>query len=404
MLGIPTNLNTSCISVQQRTSAEAAQARHDIVQHTRRIAFRASWGVTPFNKADFLDAVFGANRSSCTPYTKRLPKCRIEASASRARGIVAFAVPSSVATMKPLNASQPLSMKAGSLSFLSAFAHCRMSNKPALWAAVRNECLILKANSDYILARCTCLSGQSSHLHHTCWGCCSNGLKAAERRFHSTPSKQSPTAPGAAAEAAAVSPPSASDTCTSEGPPVSDRPAMPARGWLLLCCGASLFFGGVGSTLWLLLDHPEPLSHAWDAVKKDPRVREALGGEIRRNWWWGGYIHEKDARIKMTVSGPTGLRGYVTCDLMRRPDGQWQVLLLNFVCLDSETQQTTQNPMSGVVALVPDQLPRSQQHRNFLRGCPIAALPTEAQEASKDAHSSQQGTTSSSSSSNGTGS
>ena len=43
--------------------------------------------------------------------------------------------------------------------------------------------------------------------------------------------------------------------------------SMPTSGWLLLCCGASLLLGGLGGGLWLLLDRPEPLQLAWDAVR-----------------------------------------------------------------------------------------------------------------------------------------
>ncbi|KAL8448175.1 hypothetical protein Emed_003922 [Eimeria media] len=106
---------------------------------------------------------------------------------------------------------------------------------------------------------------------------------------------------------------------------------MPPTGWVLLCCGLSLIGGGVAGGLWLLLDKPEPLKLAWDAVQKDPRVLEALGGSVTRSAWWGGYVHETDARIKMSLKATT-------------------------------------NPMEGVVALVPEQLPRAKQQENFRRG------------------------------------
>ena len=42
----------------------------------------------------------------------------------------------------------------------------------------------------------------------------------------------------------------------------------------------------------------------------------------------------------MYTAGPEGQRGHATCDLMLGPNGEWQILLLNFVPLDIPQQQS----------------------------------------------------------------
>ncbi|KAL8427931.1 hypothetical protein Efla_003445 [Eimeria flavescens] len=200
--------------------------------------------------------------------------------------------------------------------------------------------------------------------------------KWRRQAFHSSAQDAAPEAKPAAAETAAA----AGTHASQDAAAAADEPRMPTAGWAVLCCSLSLLVGGVGAGVWLLLDEPEPFKLAWDTVQKDPRVLEALGGAVSHDWWWGGYVHKAEARIKMSLRGPEGQRGHVTCDLMVGPDGKWQILLLNFVPLDRPPQGTA-NPMANVVALLPEQLPRSKQQENFIRGCPVATKCAEQPQA-----------------------
>ncbi|CDI77990.1 hypothetical protein, conserved [Eimeria acervulina] len=130
-------------------------------------------------------------------------------------------------------------------------------------------------------------------------------------------------------------------------------------------CAAACGFGLILQSLSLSL-----------GTQKDPRVLAALGGEVKKRKWWGGFVHANDARIKLSLYGPEGKRGHATCDLMKDSSGQWKVMLLSFVPLDEAPPKGNRNAMSGVMMLVPEQLPAAQQRANFMRGC-LDSCPAE---------------------------
>ena len=103
-------------------------------------------------------------------------------------------------------------------------------------------------------------NSSSSSGSYSC--CCFSGSTFSRRLFHSVAYEGPPRASATAASTAIPERAhrlAAADTAAD--------PRMPARGWLLLCCGASLLIGGLGSCLWLLIDSPEPLNIAWEAVR-----------------------------------------------------------------------------------------------------------------------------------------
>lgn len=105
--------------------------------------------------------------------------------------------------------------------------------------------------------------------------------------------------------------------------------------------------------------------------RNDDRVRKALGGEVSRDLWWGGFVHDADARVKLRMTGKLSLsyltsnlfphpgqgchsdvtwlsflnavlgcastgpkgRGFACCDLFKQ-NGKWELAVLNFTPLE----------------------------------------------------------------------
>ncbi|CDJ39263.1 hypothetical protein, conserved, partial [Eimeria tenella] len=124
-------------------------------------------------------------------------------------------------------------------------------------------------------------------------------IRALHNAAPEGPKQAAEAAAGAAGEAA---PAAAAAAEAAAAAAAAAAAKMPLRGWALLGCSLALLAGGLGSAVWLFLDSPEPLKVAWDAIQKDPRVVGALGGEVKRGWWWGGFVHEKDARVKLSLT------------------------------------------------------------------------------------------------------
>ncbi|CDJ49066.1 hypothetical protein, conserved [Eimeria brunetti] len=204
----------------------------------------------------------------------------------------------------------------------------------------------LSSSSSTSSSTSSSLSSSSSSSSSSRWFLCRPYSTASEAPSAAA-AKPAAAAGGAGGAEAAAAEAAAGAAAAAAGAAAAAAAAaaagcMPLRGYLLFCCGAALIVGGLGGCLWLLLEAPEPLQVAWDIIQKDPRVVAALGGEVKRNWWWGGFVHEGDARIKLSLTA-------------------------------------TRNPMARAVTLFPEQLPREKQHQNFMRGC-ISNCPVEGKQ------------------------